>query len=48
MVLFVYMKKSTGRRLLPFVTEFIKFSTGFAAIIAAALLSLHVASAAMQ
>jgi hypothetical protein len=33
------------RRLLPFFVEFVKFSTGFAVIVAAALLTLHVASA---
>jgi hypothetical protein len=36
------------RRALPFFIEFVKFATGFAVIIAAALLTLHVASAAMQ
>lgn len=36
------------RRILPFFVEFVKFATAFAAIIAAALLTLHVASAAMQ
>jgi hypothetical protein len=36
------------RRLLPFVTEFIKFSTGFAVLIAVGLLSLHIASVAMN
>ncbi|MFA6415128.1 MAG: hypothetical protein WC217_01105 [Candidatus Paceibacterota bacterium] len=35
------------RRALPFFVEFVKFATGFAALIAVALLSLHVASAAM-
>ncbi|MFA6502968.1 MAG: hypothetical protein WCT45_01790 [Candidatus Paceibacterota bacterium] len=35
------------RRMLPFVVEFIKFATGFAVIIALALVALHVASAAM-
>lgn len=35
------------QRLLPFFVEFVKFSTGFAIIIAVALLVLHVASAAM-
>jgi hypothetical protein len=35
------------RRALPFFVEFVKFATGFAAIIAVALLTLHVASAAM-
>ncbi len=33
--------------ILPFFIEFVKFSTGFAAIIAAALLTLHVASVAI-
>ena len=32
--------------MLPFITEFVKFATGFAVIIAVALLSLHLASAA--
>lgn len=36
------------RRLLPFVVEFVKFATAFAVIIAIALLTLHIASAAMQ
>lgn len=36
-----------ARRILPFFIEFVKFATGFAAIIAAALITLHVASAAM-
>jgi hypothetical protein len=35
------------RRMLPFVVEFVKFATGFAVIVAVALLTLHVASAAM-
>lgn len=35
------------RRLLPFFVDFVKFASSFAAIIAAALLSLHVASAAI-
>jgi hypothetical protein len=35
------------RRALPFFVEFVKFATGFAAIIAVGLLSLHAASAAM-
>lgn len=35
------------RRALPFFIEFVKFASGFAAIVAVALLSLHVASAAM-
>lgn len=34
-------------RALPFFVEFVKFSAGFAVIIAAALVTLHVASAAM-
>ena len=33
--------------MLPFFVEFVKFSTGFAVIIATALITLHVASAAM-
>ncbi len=33
--------------MLPFFIEFVKFATIFAVIIAAALLALHVASAAM-
>ena len=33
--------------MLPFVTEFVKFSAGFAVIIAVALLTLHIASAAL-
>jgi len=36
------------RRMLPFVVEFVKFATAFAVIIAIALLTLHIASAAMQ
>ncbi|MEK7604449.1 MAG: hypothetical protein AAB442_01480 [Patescibacteria group bacterium] len=35
------------RRLLPYFVEFVKFASGFAAIIAVALLTLHIASAAM-
>jgi hypothetical protein len=42
------MKKGAPRRILPFVTEFVKFSTGFAAIVAAALLSLHIARITLQ
>ena len=34
--------------MLPFFIEFVKFSTGFSVIIAAALFALHTASAAMQ
>jgi hypothetical protein len=40
--------KKKERRMLPFVIEFVKFSTAFAAIVAVALITLHVASAAMQ
>ena len=36
------------RRMLPFVIEFVKFSTAFAVVIAAALITLHVATAAMR
>jgi hypothetical protein len=35
------------RRALPFFVEFIKFATGFAAIIAVGLITLHAASAAI-
>lgn len=41
------LDKKTERRALPFVVEFVKFSTGFAVIVAVALLTLHVASAAL-
>lgn len=40
--------RDAERRILPFVVEFVKFATAFAVIIAAALLTLHVATAAMQ
>ena len=40
--------RDTGRRMLPFFIEFVKFSTGFAAIVAVALLTLHFANAAMN
>ena len=40
--------RTQERRALPFFVEFVKFSTGFAAIVAVALLTLHVASAAMD
>jgi len=43
-----FPKEETERRMLPFVVEFVKFSAGFAVIIAIALVTLHVASAAMQ
>ena len=36
------------RRMLPFFTEFVKFSVGFAVIVATALLALNIASAAMN
>lgn len=36
-----------ARRALPFVIEFVKFATGFAVIIATALFTLHVATAAI-
>lgn len=38
------MKKN--RRLISYFTEFVKFSSGFALILATALLALHVAMAA--
>jgi len=41
-------ERDTERRMLPFFVEFVKFASGFAAIIAIALLTLHVASAAMN
>lgn len=34
--------------MLPFFIEFVKFTTGFAVIVAVALLTLHVASASIQ
>lgn len=37
-----------ARRLLPFVIEFVKFSTGFVVIVAIALITLHVAGAAAR
>ena len=40
--------RARERRMLPFFVEFVKFSTMFAVIIAAALLTLHAASAAMS
>ena len=40
-------RRAAERRMLPFVVEFVKFATGFAVIVAVALLTLHVASAAM-
>lgn len=36
------------RRIMPFFVEFIRFTTAFAAIIAVALITLNVASAALQ
>lgn len=41
-------RRAAERRMLPFVVEFVKFATGFAVIVAIALLTLHIASAAMQ
>lgn len=35
------------RRMLPFVVEFVKFSSGFAVLVAVALFTLHITSAAM-
>jgi hypothetical protein len=40
-------RRDTERRMLPFVVEFVKFATGFAVIVAIALLTLRAASAAM-
>jgi len=40
-------RNTRERRMLPFFIEFVKFSTAFAVIIAVALLTLHIASAAM-
>lgn len=40
--------QARSRRALPYVVEFVKFSTAFAAIIAIALFTLHVASAAVN
>ncbi|MFZ2500522.1 MAG: hypothetical protein WAW90_00865 [Minisyncoccia bacterium] len=37
----------SGRRAMPFFVEFVKFCTGFAVIVASALVILHVANAAM-
>ena len=39
--------KEKERRMLPFFVEFVKFATGFAVIVAGALVALHVASAAV-
>jgi hypothetical protein len=41
-------KPDPNRRLLPFVVEFVKFSAGFAAVIALALLTLRFVSVAGQ
>ena len=46
------MKTSNGmnkrkNNILPLFIEFVKFTTGFAVIVAAALLALNIASAAM-
>ena len=40
-------RRDAERRMLPFVIEFVKFVTGFAIIVAIALLALHFASAAL-
>lgn len=40
-------ERARERRMLPFFVEFVKFCTGFAVIIAVALITLHIASAAM-
>lgn len=40
-------RREAERRLLPFVVEFVKFVVGFVVIVAVALLTLHIASAAM-
>jgi len=40
--------RETEWRILPFFVEFVKFASGFAAIVAAALITLQVASAAMN
>lgn len=40
-------RQDTERRILPFFIEFVKFTTGFAVIVAAALLMLNVATATM-
>lgn len=39
--------KGSGRSALPFLIEFVKFSTGFAALVAIGLFSLHIANAAL-
>lgn len=39
--------KGSRRSILPFLIEFVKFSSGFAALVAVGLFSLHIASAAM-
>lgn len=43
----VMVPSSPRKRMLPFFIEFVKFVTGFAVIVAVALITLHVASAAM-
>ena len=40
-------RRAAERRMLPFFVEFVKFSTGFAVIVATGLLTLHAASAAI-
>lgn len=37
----------TERKMFPFIVEFVKFTAGFAVIIAVALITLHIASAAL-
>ena len=39
-------RSDAGRRALPFVIEFVKFSTGFVALVALALITLRFAGAA--
>ncbi|MEK7126343.1 MAG: hypothetical protein AAB835_02565 [Patescibacteria group bacterium] len=41
-------KRTDEKRILPLFIEFVKFTTGFAAIVAAALIALNIASAAMN
>jgi hypothetical protein len=39
-------RRETERRVLPFFIEFVKFSTGFAVIVALGLVALHVVTIA--
>ncbi len=41
-------EQTRARRALPYFVEFVKFSTAFAAIVAIALFTLHVATAAVN